>query len=135
MKNQLSPLTEISYSLLRLVAGALFAFHGLQKIFGVLSDQPSPAVGSQIWIGGVIELVCGAAIAVGLFTSLAAFLASGTMAVAYFQFHWMMRFDQNFFPAINQGEPAVVYCFLFLFIACRGGGAWAFDGRTRAQGS
>jgi putative oxidoreductase len=132
MKNMLSPLTEISYWLLRVVTGALLAFHGIQKIFGVLSDQ-QPVVGSQIWVGGLIELVCGAAIALGFFTSCAAFLASGTMAVAYFQFHWQMRFDQNFFPAINQGELAVVYCFLFLFIACKGGGKWCVGGRTPAK--
>ena len=134
MKNPLSPLIEVSYSLLRLFSGALFAFHGLQKIFGVLTDQQPPA-GSQLWFGGVIELVCGVAIALGIFTSLAAFLASGTMAVAYFQFHWQMRLDQNFFPAVNQGELAVVYCFLFLFIACRGGGAWSFDERARPKSS
>jgi putative oxidoreductase len=134
MKNLLSPLSEFSYLLLRLITGALFAFHGIQKIFGVLTDA-QPPVGSQLWIGGLLELVCGAAIALGLFTSLAAFLASGEMAVAYSQFHWQMRFDENFFPAVNKGELAVVYCFVFLFIACRGGGAWSFDNRSRTTSS
>jgi len=102
-------------------------FHGLQKIFGVFAspEHGQPAVGSEIWIGGVLELVCGAAIALGLFASLAAFLASGMMAVAYFQFHWRFRFDRNFFPIVNGGEMAVLYCFLYLYIACRGPGRWA----------
>jgi len=132
MKNLLAPLTEFVYALLRVVTGALFAFHGVQKIFGVLADQ-QPPIGSQIWIGGLLELVFGAVIALGLFTSPAAFLASGEMAVAYTQFHWKLSLDANFFPAVNQGELAVVYCFLFLYIACRGGGAWSFDTRARTR--
>jgi putative oxidoreductase len=123
MKNMLSPFTGFAYTLLRCISGALFAFHGLQKVFGVLSDQPSPPVGSQMWIGGVLEIVCGALIVIGWFTSLAAFIASGEMAVAYVQFHWKLQFDANFFPAINKGELALVYSFLFLYIACRGTGS------------
>lgn len=132
MATPLKPLAEGAYALLRVVSGALFCFHGIQKVFGVLMEQ-QPPVGSQIWIGGVLELVCGAAIALGLFTSLAAFLASGMMAVAYFQFHWKFQFDSNFFPAINQGEPAVVYCFLFLYIACKGSGCCSLGGGERRQ--
>jgi putative oxidoreductase len=112
---------EFAYAALRMVSGALFAFHGVQKLFGVLAEQ-QPPVGSQVWIGGVIELLCGAAITLGLFTRPAAFLASGTMAVAYIQFHWKLAFGAAFFPAINKGELAVVYCFLFLYIACLGSG-------------
>ena len=109
------------------MSGFLFTCHGLQKIVGLWGspEHPSPPVGSQIWIGGVLELVCGIAIALGIFASLAAFLASGMMAVAYFQFHWQFRFDRNFFPIVNQGEMAVLYCFLYLYIACRGPGRWA----------
>src|SRR5688500_12827896 len=92
--------TEIAYVLLRVVAGLMFAFHGVQKVFGVLTDH-QPPVGSQLWIGGLIELVCGFAIALGLLTPLAAFLASGTMAVAYFQFHWKLAGGAQFFPAVN----------------------------------
>lgn len=110
---------DFAYLCLRVVAGLAFSMHGMQKLFGILSDKPSPAFGSQMWIGGVIELVCGLAIAFGLFTTWAAFLASGTMAVAYLQFHWKFRFDENFFPVVNQGELALVYSFVFLFIACR----------------
>ena len=114
---------DSAYALLRIVSGTMFSFHGLQIVFGLFTEGPQP-VGSQIWLGGLIELVTGLLIAVGFQTTCAAFLASGTMAVAYFQFHWKFQLDRNFFPGINQGEPAVLYCFLFLFIACRGGVKW-----------
>lgn len=117
-----------AYALLRIVSGFLFCFHGIQKIFGVLAPM-QPPVGSQVWIGGLIELVCGLAICVGFRTRWAAFLCSGQMAVAYIQFHWKLQMDSNFFPAVNKGELAVVYCFLFLFIAAQGPGAWALDKR------
>jgi putative oxidoreductase len=119
---------ERAYALLRIVSGSLFAFHGVQKMFGVLGGF-RPAFGTQVWFGGLIELVAGAAIALGLFTSWAAFLASGTMAVAYVQFHWKLQFGPAFFPAVNKGEPALLYSFLFLFIACKGAGRWGLDRR------
>ena len=134
LRRVLAPFTEHAYSLLRVVAGAMFLFHGFQKIFGVLTDH-QPAVGSQLWIGGVLELVCGAAIALGLFTRLAAFLASGMMAVAYSQFHWKFQFDAGFLPAVNKGELAVLYCFLFLYVACKGGGVWSLDSRRLERSS
>ena len=114
------------YALLRIVTVFMFSFHGAQKILGILSDC-QPAVGSQMWIGGIIELVAGALVMVGLRTRWAAFLASGEMAVAYFQFHWKFQFDRMFFPTINKGELAVLYCFVFLFIACRGSVMWCLD--------
>ena len=114
------------YALLRIVSGALFAFHGLPKLFGWLG--PQVAVMSQKWIGGVIELVAGVLIALGLFTRWAAFIASGTMAVAYFQFHWKLEFaGYQFLPMVNRGELAAIYCFVFLFIAMRGPGIWSLD--------
>lgn len=122
----LSPYTEAAYAALRIVSGLAFAFHGVQKLFGVLSDHQPPMF-SQIWVGGVIELVAGLLIALGLFTRYAAFLASGTMAVAYTQFHWKFQLDQNFFPTINKGELALIYAFVFLFIACRGPGRASLD--------
>ncbi len=122
----LSPAQEPVYAAMRIIVGLLFAFHGLQKIFGMLSEF-QPPVGSQLWIGGVIELVAGLLIAFGLLTVWAAFLASGTMAVAYAQFHWKFVFDSSFFPAINKGELAVVYAFVFLFIACKGAGIASLD--------
>ena len=82
----LEPKADVFYALLRIVSGLMFSFHGLQKLFGVQSTFMPPA-GSQLWFGGVIELVAGFAIAAGLFATWAAFLASGEMAVAYLQFH------------------------------------------------
>lgn len=115
-----------AYALLRIVAGLLFAFHGAQKLFGILGGF-QPPVGSQVWIGGVLELVGGLAILAGFQTRIAAFLCSGMMAVAYLQFHWKLQFGAAFWPAVNKGELAVLYCFLFLYIACRGGVAWCAD--------
>ncbi|MBI4342338.1 MAG: DoxX family protein [Candidatus Omnitrophica bacterium] len=124
---QLERFSDHAYALLRIVTGFMFAFHGTQKILGVLSDHPQPAVGSQIWIGGMIELLGGLAVMLGWQTRAAAFLCSGEMAVAYFQFHWKFQMGSNFFPAINKGELAVLYCFVFLLIACRGGVKWSLD--------
>ena len=128
LKRLLEPCTDVSYALLRIVAGLMFSFHGFQKLFGVLTDF-QPQVGTQIWFGGIIELVTGLAIATGSFTTLAAFLASGTMAVAYVQFHWKLDLGARFFPTVNEGELALVYSVLFLFVACRGAGRWSVDGR------
>src|SRR5262245_51407763 len=122
----LYPHRERAFLLLRVLLGLLFSFHGVQKIFNVLTDH-APPVGSQIWIGGIIELVAGVLVAVGLFTSWAAFIASGTMAVAYIQFHWKPRGGADFFPVVNKGEPALLYCFAFLYIACRGAGDYSLD--------
>jgi putative oxidoreductase len=122
----LARFADHAYALLRIVAGLLFAFHGVQKILGVLAES-QPPVGSQLWIGGLIELIGGLAIALGWQTRLAAFLCSGTMAVAYVQFHWKFQTGAGFLPGINQGEPAVLYSFLFLFIACRGGVKWCMQ--------
>lgn len=121
----LNKLNDGSYALLRIVAGLMFAFHGLQKIFGVLATNPQPAMWTQMWFGGIIELVCGVAIAIGLWARPAAFLASGTMAVAYTQFHWEFATNEKFFPIVNKGELALLYCVLFFFIACYGAGKWS----------
>lgn len=129
----LQPRAEQAYAVLRVVAGLLWSFHGFQKVFGVLTDH-RPELLSQVGVGGVIELVCGLAVAAGLFTRWAAFLASGTMAVAYVQFHWKLALGASFFPAVNKGELAVLYAFLFLYIACRGAGRWAVRGEAQAPG-
>ena len=123
---RLEKFADHAYALTRIVTGGMFFFHGLQKTLGVLSDF-QPPVGSQIWIGGVIELIGGLAVMLGFQTRALAFLCSGEMAVAYFQFHWKFQMGQNFFPAINHGEAAVLYCFIFLLIACRGGVKWCLD--------
>ena len=114
---------EQSYALMRIITGFMFSFHGAQKILGLLSEF-QPPVGSQLWVGGIIELLGGLAVMLGFQTRIAAFLCSGEMAVAYFQFHWKFQMGPNFFPSLNKGELAVLYCFVFLFIACRGGGKW-----------
>jgi putative oxidoreductase len=130
-----SRLEPFAYAALRIVAGLLFSCHGMQKILGWLTTNPQPAVGSQIWFGGLIELIGGLLVAVGLFTRCAAFIASGTMAVAYFQFHWRLAFAcANWLPIINRGEPAVLYCFIFLFIFAHGAGRASLDSLRSRQG-
>lgn len=124
---QLEKFSDHAYAVMRIMTGFMFSFHGAQKILGVLSQHPQPPVGSQIWIGGIIELVGGLAVMLGFRTRLAAFLCSGQMAVAYFQFHWKFQMGPQFFPAINQGELAALYSFVFLFIASRGGVKWSLD--------
>ena len=126
--NKVTRWAEPIYAVFRIVVGLLFASHGAQKLFGMfpLADPTHGSAGpvpfpSQAWIGGAIELVCGLAIAVGFQTRWAAFLASGTMAVAYWQFHH--RWDYPL-PSQNDGELAVIYCFAFLYIAARGSGEW-----------
>jgi putative oxidoreductase len=123
---QLGKFTDHAYALLRIVTGFLFLFHGAQKILGVLTPS-QPPIWSQLWIGGWIELLGGLAVMLGFRTRIAAFLCSGTMAVAYIQFHWKFQVGPNLFPALNKGELAVLYCFIFLFIACRGGVKWCLD--------
>ena len=128
----LAPFTDHAYALLRIVAGFMFSFHGAQKILGILSDF-RPAVGSQLWFGGIIELAGGLLVMVGLQTQIAAFLCSGTMAVAYMQFHWKGQLGEKLLPGVNEGELAVLYCFVFLLIACRGGVKWCLDGARWAS--
>ena len=127
--NWLAKYSDFTYALMRIVSGLLFTFHGAQKILGVLADS-QPEFGTQMWFGGLIELVGGLMIAVGFQTRYAAFLSSGTMAVAYIQFHWNFAVDSSFFPAINKGELAVVYCFVFFYIACRGAGMLSMDKKS-----
>ena len=134
LKSVLSPFSERAYALLRIASGLMLSFHGLQKLFGVLAKMPSPAFGTQMWFGGVIELVAGVAIAIGFFTRCAAFLASGTMAVAYIQFHWKFHGGSQLLPGINGGELAAVYAWLFFYFACKGAGPWSVDER-RASAS
>jgi len=123
---RLEKYADYAYALMRIMAGFMFSFHGAQKILGVLSEL-QPPVGSQLWFGGVIELLGGLAVMLGFQTRIVAFLCSGEMAVAYFQFHWKFQMGPNFFPALNKGELAALYCFVFLFIACRGGVKWSLD--------
>jgi len=111
------------YALLRIVAGFLFLWHGMQKLVGFPGEMPAGVPAFIIWIAGPIELVCGVLVMVGAFTRWAAFLASGLMAFAY----WMGHGTQALLPVVNQGELAALYCFVFLFIAARGPGMWSVD--------
>lgn len=111
-----------TYALLRIIAGFLFIFHGAQKLFGFPLPPPeAPAL--IIYGAGGIELVGGVLVMIGFFTRWAAFLCSGLMAAAY----WMAHGTQALWPIANQGELAVLYCFIFLFIAARGVGMWGVD--------
>lgn len=113
------------YSIMRFVVGLMFFCHGAQKIFGWFTPpgQPGGALPPLMVVGGWIEIVAGVLIAVGLFTRIAAFIASGEMAVAFF----MMHAKGSFLPIVNKGELAVVYCFLFFYIFLYGPGAWSLD--------
>lgn len=128
LASRLAPLDTLAFAALRIVSGTLFFFHGAQKLFGVLATHAGPPAFSQLWFGGIIELVGGALVAVGLFTRCAAFVASGMTAVAYFQFHWKLQFGAKFFPIANQGELAVLYCFVFFFVFVHGPGRASLDG-------
>jgi len=112
-----------AYALLRIITGIMFAFHGAQKLFGVLGGSRPPA-GSELWFAGIVELCGGLAVMLGLGTRVAAFLCSGEMAVAYFQAHWKFQLGSQFFPVVNKGELAVLYCFVFLLIATKGTVKW-----------
>ena len=111
------------YVLLRIVSGLLFAVHGIQKMFGVLGRQESVNLMSQSGLAAIIETFGGLSIAIGLFTSPWAFVASGEMAVAYFQAHA----PRAWLPIENGGEPAVLFCFIFLYIAAVGTGKWGLQ--------
>jgi putative oxidoreductase len=117
MKPPLAKFSDYAYALLRIVTGAMFAIHGAQKLFGVLGGQTQPWA-SMPGAAGVIELVCGVLIMIGLYAGVAAFIASGEMAFAYF----MVHAPGGLVPHQNGGELAVLYCFVFLYIAARGNG-------------
>ncbi len=114
------------YALMRIAAGLLFACHGAQKLFGVLGGQHMP-LASMMGLAGVIEFFGGLFIAMGFLAGIAAFIASGEMAAAYFMAH----FPRGPVPIRNGGELAVLYCFVFLFIASRGAGIWGVDRSSR----
>jgi len=111
------------YAILRIVAGFMFMMHGTQKLFGWPGDGSTVEIASMMGVAGIIELVGGILIMIGLFGSIAAFICSGQMAVAFF----MMHAPQHWNPLLNDGEKAVLYCFLFLYIAARGSGIWSVD--------
>lgn len=115
------------YALMRIVAGFLFLWHGAQKLFGIPIPVPGEVPAFITYVAGPIELIGGILVMIGLFTRQAAFLASGLMAAAY----WMGHGTKALLPLQNQGELAVLYCFVFLFISTQGGGIWSVDAVLR----
>ena len=117
------------YAVMRIVVGFLFLWHGSQKLIGFPPLPEGIEMPAFVkYVGGSIELFGGILVMIGLFTRWAAFLCSGMMAAAY----WMVHGMQALLPVMNGGEPAALYCFVFLFIAARGAGRWSVDG---ARGS
>ena len=114
-------------SVLRIVAALIFLEHGTQKLFGfpmrMGGATTGPALFSLYWFAGVLEVVGGTLLLLGLFTRWVAFILSGQMAFAYFMGHA----PRNFFPVLNGGDAAILYCFIFLYLAGAGGGPWSVD--------
>src|SRR5437879_5408850 len=118
-------------SLLRIIAALLFMEHGLMKVFHFPGPQPGAPdpLPAMLVVAAWLEIAGGALLALGLFTRPVAFLLCGEMAVAYFLAHA----PRGFYPAMNGGEAAVLYCFVFLFLAAAGGGEWSFDAQVRKR--
>jgi putative oxidoreductase len=111
-------------SILRIVAALIFMAHGTQKLLGFpVSPNPAPAAFSLSWIAGVLELFGGALLIPGLFVRPVAFVLSGLMAAAY----WIAHAPKSFYPVLNGGDAAILFCFVFLFMAVAGGGVWSLD--------
>ncbi|MEP7149760.1 MAG: DoxX family protein [Acidobacteriota bacterium] len=126
MERFLGSYSSYIYSLLRIVAGLLFLMHGTQKLFGWPLKLPMP-VDTMTTAIGVFEVIAGLMIIIGLFASIFAFIASGMLAVGYFMIHQ----PTGTWPIQNGGEPAVLLCFIFLYIAARGSGAFSVDAMRR----
>jgi putative oxidoreductase len=118
-----SPWRPYALSLLRIMTALLFLEHATMKLFGVPPAQFSPPLFSLFGVAGLLELVGGLLLVAGLFTRPAAFILAGEMAIAYFMAHA----PQSFFPIINQGEAAILFCFVYLYVATAGAGPWSLD--------
>jgi putative oxidoreductase len=130
MQRILGRYAAYTYAILRIVTGFLFLLHGTQKLFAVPPSPPGMGGGplnTLMLIGGIIEIVAGLLVMIGFFSSVVAFIASGEMAVAYFMFHQ----TRAGLPTTNGGDAAVLFCFLFLYIASRGSGVWSVDSIVR----
>jgi putative oxidoreductase len=118
-------------SILRIVAALIFMEHGTQKLLGFpVSEDSSPALFSLSGIAGILELIGGALLVLGLFTRPVAFILSGQMAVAY----WYAHAPRSFFPVNNEGDAAILYCFVFLYLFAAGAGPWSLDNWMRGKG-
>ena len=113
--------------LVRIVVGLLYLEHATQKFLAFPVPFPIQPLPPLLAAAGIVEVIAGLLITIGLFTRLAAFLASGEMAIAYFYMH----LPQGFWPVVNKGEVAILFCFIFLYIAAAGPGAWSIDGTRK----
>jgi putative oxidoreductase len=133
MERQLGRFAPQIHAITRILVGVMFACHGAQKLFGAFGGVQGEMPAPMLYLGGIIEFFGGLMIAGGLYTSWAAFFASGMMAVAYFIAHWPSAGPERFpgqgafWPILNHGELAVVYCWVFLGLAATGGGIWSAD--------
>jgi len=125
MFDRLSPYAPQALAVLRIVAGLLFLLHGTQKLIGFPPAEFSPPLMSLFGLSGIIEVVAGILILIGLFSRIAAFIASGEMAVAY----WMAHAPQDLFPTNNMGDAAILFCFIFLYLVFSGPGAWSINNK------
>jgi len=125
----IAPYAPYVLSILRIVAALLFFEHGTSRLFGFPSPLPTPEFLSLYWFAGAIEFAGGALVALGLFTRPAAFIMSGLMAFAYFLSHA----PASFFPILNRGDGAILYCFVFFYIAFAGAGPWSLDAVLRRK--
>jgi putative oxidoreductase len=123
MQSFMSRYSSQGYALMRIVAGFLFLWHGVQKLFNFPTAMPEGVPAYIIYVAGPIELICGILIMIGLLTRAAAFRASGQMAAAY----WIAHGTVALLPIQNNGELAALYCFVFLFISTQGAGIWSVD--------
>ena len=131
MNHSLDRFAPHMLSVLRIAAALIFFAHGTQKILGFPASDMTPAAFSLSWIAGVLELVGGALLVLGLFTRPVAFILSGEMAVAY----WMAHAPQSPFPALNGGDAAILYCFVFLYLVFAGPGPWSLDASRGREGT
>lgn len=117
-------------SILRIVTALLLFEHGLSKLLHFPPSDMNPPPGSLFWIAGCFELVGGGLLTIGLFSRAIAFILAGEMAIAY----WMVHAPMSFFPLLNHGEGAILYCFIFLYLAAAGPGPWSVDAALSRRG-
>lgn len=129
--DRLAPHSGKVLSILRVISALAFMAHGLMKIFHFPTAQPGAPdpLPTFLQVAGGLEIIGGALLALGLFTRPVAFVLSGMMAVAYFMAHA----PKSFYPALNGGEPALLFCFIFFYLAFAGGGQWSLDAQIRKR--